>query len=103
MLGQKLKIWVSKTSYMILQSQITLGGPISDADINAAMDAFNTSTNQMQAAQQKAQAMQQAAMMTKIRGTVTETYDNVGMNQTFSADDFIYPVPRGTRLIPSQF
>jgi outer membrane lipoprotein-sorting protein len=103
MLGQKLKIWISKTSCMILQSQITLGGPVSDADISAAFDTFNTSTNQAQIARQKAQAMQQAAMMTKIRGTVTETYDNVQMNVTFSADDFRYPVPRGVRLIPSQF
>jgi len=103
MLGQKLKIWVSKTSYMILQSQITLGGPVSDADINAALDAFNTSTNQAQIAQQKAQAKQTAAMMTKIRGTVTETYDTVEANRAFTSDDFKYPVPRGVRLTPSPF
>jgi outer membrane lipoprotein-sorting protein len=103
MLGQKLEIWVSKNSYMILQSQITLGGPITDADINAAYDAFNTSTNQAQLAQQKAQAQQTIAIMTKIRGTVTETYDNVEVNPTLSADDFNYPVPRGVRLTRSQF
>jgi len=101
MLGQKLQIWVSKTSYMILQSQITLGGPVSDADINAALDAFNTSTNTAQTTQLKAQAKQQAAMMTKIRGTITETYDNVETNKAFAADDFNYPVPKGVRLTPS--
>jgi hypothetical protein len=103
MLGQKLKIWVSKTSYMILQSQITLGGPVSDADINAAFDTFNTTADPVQTAQQKAQVKQQAAMITKIRGTVTETYDNVEANKIFATDDFNYPVPRGVRLTPSSF
>jgi len=88
---------------MILQSQITLGGPMSDADINAAFDTFNTGTNQAQTAQLKAQAKQQAAAMTKIRGTITETYDNIETNKAFAADDFNYPVPRGVRLTPSPF
>jgi outer membrane lipoprotein-sorting protein len=102
MFGQKLKIWVSKASYMILQSQITLGGPVSDADIDAAFDTFNNNTHQTQAQldQQKKMAKQQAAMMTKIRGTITETYDNIQTNVTFTADDFNYSVPRGVRLTP---
>ena len=37
-------------------------------------------------------------MMAKIRGTITETYDNVEMNPTLAAEDFNYPVPRGVRL-----
>jgi outer membrane lipoprotein-sorting protein len=102
MLGQKLQIWVSKTSYMILQSQITLGAPVSDDDIAAAISTFDTNTNHTQAQlnQEKAMAKQQAAMMTKIRGVVTETYDNIQTNVTFAADDFNYPVPRGVRLTP---
>jgi hypothetical protein len=102
MLGQKLKIWVNKTSYMISQLQITLGAPMSDADIEKEMNAFNNHSNktQQQIDQEIAVAKQQAAMMTKIRGTVTETYDTVEMNHTFSADDFNYPVPRGVRLTP---
>lgn len=98
--GQKLKIWISKSSYLILKSEITLGAPISDDDFNAAFDAF-TPTNNMSAqqlAQMKTQAKQQLAMMTKIRGTLTETYDDIETNQTYSADDFNYPVPHGVRL-----
>ena len=37
-LGQKVKLWVDKSTYLISQSQITLGGAISDADID---DAFS--------------------------------------------------------------
>jgi outer membrane lipoprotein-sorting protein len=103
MMGQKLKIWVSKTSYMILQSQITLGAPVSDADLDTAMSTFDTNTNKTpaQLEKDKTQAKQQVAMMTKIRGTITETYDNIQTNETFTPDDFNYPVPRGVRLIPS--
>jgi len=102
MLGQKLKIWVNKESYMVLQSQITLGAPISDTDIQAALDVITNNNVKMtpaQIAQMKAMAKQQAAMMTKIRGTITETYDNVQMNKTFADDDFNYPVPPGVRLV----
>ena len=103
MMGQKLKIWVSKTSYMILQSQITLGAPVSDADMEAAMSISDKNSNKTQAQldQEKKAAKMTAAMMTKIRGTITETYDDIQTNQTFAADDFNYPVPRGVRLTPS--
>lgn len=102
MMGQKMKLWVSKTTYMVLQSQITLGAPVSDADIEAMIGTFDTNTNKTpaQAAQEKTMAKTQAAMMTKIRGTITETYDEVQANPTLTADDFNYPVPRGIRLTP---
>ncbi len=103
-LGQKLKIWVSKTSYMILQSEITLGAPVSDDNISTAIGAFDTNTKRTQAQldQEKTMAKQQAGMMTKIRGTITETYANIETNNTFAAADFNYPVPRGVRLTPSR-
>jgi len=105
MFGQKLKMWVDKSSYMILQSQVTLGGAISDADLNAAMDTFDTKTNltQAQIDRMKAQTKQQAMMMTKIKGTVTETYDDIETNQTYSADEFDYTLPANAKLTPSQF
>jgi hypothetical protein len=101
--GQKLKFWISKNNYMILQSQITLGAPISDADIDAAIAAFDTTKDPQQIAKDKAQAKQQTQMMTKLRGTITDTYDDVEANPTLTADDFHYPVPRGVRLARQQF
>jgi len=105
MMGQKLKLWVSKSSYMFLQSEITLGAPVSDTDIDAMMSTFDTNTNKTpaQIEKEKAQAKQQAAMMTKIRGVITETYDNIETNQTFTADDFNYPVPANVKLTASKF
>lgn len=101
--GQKLKFWIRKDNDMILQSQITLGAPVTDADIDTAFAAFDTNTNAQQIAKDKAQAKQQMQMMTKIRGTITDTYDDVEANPTLGADDFNYPVPRGVRLSRQQF
>jgi outer membrane lipoprotein-sorting protein len=99
--GQKIKIWASKSSYMILQSQLTLGAPVSDTDLEAAFKSFNTSTNMSAAklTQEKAQVKQQATMMTKIRGTITDTCDDVQANPALTPDDFQYRVPRGTKLV----
>jgi hypothetical protein len=96
--GQKYKMWINKNNYMVLQSQITLGAPVNDTDIDAAMDAFDTTTNQAQIAKDKAQAKQQMQMMTKIRGTITDTYADVESNPVLTSDDFHYQVPRGVRL-----
>ena len=96
--GQKLKLWIRKDNYMILQSQVTLGAPVSDSDIDAAIETFDTTKDPAQIAKDKAQAKQQMQMMTKIRGTITDTYGDVEANPSLTADDFNYPVPRGVRL-----
>jgi hypothetical protein len=103
LVGQKYKLWIRKDNYMILQSQIILGAPVSDADVDNLIAVFDTTTNQAQIAKDKAQAKQQMQMMTKIRGTITDTYSDVEANPTLAADDFNYPVPRGVRLSRSQF
>jgi outer membrane lipoprotein-sorting protein len=103
-LGQKVKMWVDKTSYLIPQWQITLGGAISDADIDDAFSLYGASvTNTPSAALDmiKAQVKKMTPVMTKIRGTITSTSKNIEINPALSADDFNYPVPRGVRLIPS--
>jgi len=102
-LGQKVKIWVDKSTYLISQSQITLGGQISDADIDDAFSLVATGfTNlpPMQLDMIKPQVKLYAPAMTKIRGTITSTIKDIELNPTLSADDFNYPVPRGVRLIP---
>ena len=101
-LGQKVKIWVDKSTYLISQSQITLGGQISDADIDDAFDLYgDIATNTPPAALEgiKAQVKIYTPAMTKIRGTITSTIKDIELNPTLSADDFNYPVPPGVRLM----
>jgi len=101
-LGQKIKIWVDKSTYLISQSQITLGGQISDADVDDAFslvaDGF-TNLPPMQLDMIKEQVKKYTPAMMKIRGTITSTTKNMVLNPTLSADDFNYPVPAGVRLI----
>jgi hypothetical protein len=99
-MGQKLKFWVSKESYLILKSEITVGDPISDAEIETAFDQLqaNSSYAPAQIEAMKIQEKQKATLMKKIRGTITEIYDDVQTNPRRPAGDFNYPVPRGVRL-----
>ena len=99
-MGQKLKIWVSQTSCLILQSQITIGGALSDADINDAFDTPDMKANYTpeQLDRMKMQTKLKSAMMAKIHGNLTETYDDIQTNENLIAADFIYPVSRGVRL-----
>ena len=100
-LGQKVKIWVNKSTYLIEQTEITLGGVIDNADID---DAFSlvaagiTNVPPQQLDMVKAQLKPYAPAMTKIRGTLTSTTRNFQMNPALTADDFDYPVPKGVRL-----
>jgi outer membrane lipoprotein-sorting protein len=102
-LGQKVKIWVDKSTYLISQSQITLGGAISDADIDDAFSLVAAGFTNMPPQQLdmiKAQVKRYTPAMTKIRGAITSTIKNLEVNPTLSADDFTYAVPRGVRLTP---
>ena len=101
-LGQKIKIWVDKSTYLISQSQITLGGQISDADIDDAFSLVADGFTNLPPAQLdmiKEQVKKYTPAMMKIRGTITSTTKNIELNPTLSADDFNYPVPAGVRLI----
>ena len=100
-LGQKVKIWVDKSTYLIAQSQITLGGAIGDADID---DAFSlvaigiTNVPPQQLGMIKSQLKPYAPIVTKVRGTITSITKKIEVNPTLTSDDFSYPVPKGVRL-----
>ncbi len=100
--GQKVKIWVDKSTYLVPQWQITLGGLVSDADID---DAFSlaaagiTNTTPAQLDMIKTQVKQFAPALAKIRGTIASTTENIEINQELAAADFNYSVPPGVRLI----
>ena len=102
-LGQKVKIWVDKSTYLISQSEITLGGAISDADIDDAFSLVAAGITNLPPAQLdmiKAQVKKYTPAMTKIRGAITSTTKNIELNPTLSADDFNYAVPRWRPVDP---
>lgn len=100
-LGQKVKIWVDKSTYLIAQWQITLGGTISDADVDdvfSLVGAVVTNLPPQQLEMIKPQVKKMTPVMTKVRGTITSTTKNAELNPALTADDFNYTVPRGVRL-----
>jgi outer membrane lipoprotein-sorting protein len=99
--GQKVKVWVDKNSYLIMQSQITLGGAVSDADVDDAFSFFASSITNIPPAQldmMKAQVKKMTPAVAKIRGVITSTCQNVETNPKLSDDDFDYSVPPGVKL-----
>ncbi len=103
-LGQKVKMWVDKTTYLVSQWQITLGGTISDADVDDAFSLYGAIVTNTPAAALdmiKVQVKKMTPVMTKIRGTITSTSKSIEINPALAAADFNYPVPRGVRLLPS--
>jgi outer membrane lipoprotein-sorting protein/FlaG/FlaF family flagellin (archaellin) len=105
--GQKVKIWVDKSSYLIPQWQITLGGIVSDADIDDAFSLIAAGFTNAPPAQldtAKSQVKMMAPALAKIHGTITSTYESVEVNPMLVAADFDYDVPPGVRLmkLPNQ-
>jgi len=101
-LGQPVKMWVDKASYLIPQWQLTLGGRISDADVDDVYSLIATSfTNvpAMQLAMIEPMVKKMTPSVAKIHGSITVTSKNVEVNPELSADDFDYPVPAGVKLI----
>lgn len=101
-LGQKVKIWVDKNSHLVSQWQITLGGVISDADIDDAFSLVASAVPNappMQMEMIKVQVKKVTPAIAKIRGVITSTSKEVEINPTLSADDFNYPVPPGATLV----
>jgi hypothetical protein len=72
---QSVVMWVTKDGFLISQIQVTLGGAIPDAELK------------------KLPSTQRNAMMilSKVKGTVTETYDNIQTNQNLLASAFESP------------
>ena len=104
--GLKLKIWVSKASYLILQSQVTLGGKFSEADIDERIKdigTMNTNSTPEQITKMKAQVKQSMEMASKLKGSITETYDDIETNNVFTEETFQYLVPSDIKLSPSTF
>jgi outer membrane lipoprotein-sorting protein len=100
--GQKVKIWVDKSTYLVPQWQITLGGLVSDADIDDAfsvIEAGYTNVPSMQMDMVKTQIERMAPAIAKIRGTIGSTIDNIDVNPTLTASDFNYDVPPDVKLM----
>jgi len=72
---QTLLLWINKKSFLISQVEVILGGKMDEAELKKLPSAQRTAM----------------AMMSKMKGTITETYDNIQTNQNLLAAAFTTP------------
>jgi hypothetical protein len=70
---QDFVVWVSKKTFLISQIQLVLGGPpLTEADVKSLPPG------------QRSQALKASLTASKMKGTVTETYDSIQVNQNLT-------------------
>jgi hypothetical protein len=72
---QNLVLWVDKGTFLISQIQLTLGGAFPDAELKKLPSAERTAMT----------------TFSKLKGSITETYDNIQTNQNLVASAFESP------------
>ena len=96
---QNVLIWVNRKSFLIPQTQVVLDGESSvigmdDAKIKEQLASTNNS--QFVTAAQIAQVK----MFSKLKGTFTDTYQNIQTNATIALADLVPPPPAGATAAP---
>lgn len=82
------KVWISRDSFLITQTQVVLDGTASmdDATIKAQLKAIRGKDPSLKDVADAKKAM-------KIKGTITQTYNNIQTNVTFAETDFAPAAP----------
>jgi hypothetical protein len=104
-MGMKVSLWVAKGTFLMKQRQIVLAGKpamadMSEADMDKALKQMGNLTPE-QRAQAKATMKSMKPMLARARGTVTETYRDIKLNEPVSGADFNYELPAGALLSKS--
>ena len=86
------KVWISRDTFLITQTQVVLDGSSSmdDTTIKAQLKEVTGKDPSLKDVADVKKAM-------KIKGTITQTFNNIQTNVTFAATDFApeAPAPRG--------
>jgi DNA-directed RNA polymerase subunit RPC12/RpoP len=107
-LGMKMIFWIDKGTSLIKQKQLILGGEskmpeTTDAKIDEGIKQLGGKPTPQQEAQTKAMMKNMKALAAQMKGTMTETYQNIEINKPVTRDDFKHEVPAGTKLSSSLF
>ncbi len=106
--GLKMILWIDKSNSLIKQKQTVLGGKAEMPEMSAeklqqGMKQLGGKPTTEQQAQMKAVAKNMSALASQMKGTMTETYQNIEINQPLTKQDFDFVVPAGTKLSASFF
>ena len=107
-MGLKVLLWINKNNYLIKQKQQVLGGNLeipemSEDKMAEGLKQLGGKPSAAQKAQIKDAVKNVRALTSQMKGTMTETYENIEINKPVAKDDFSYEVPPGTKLSSSLF
>jgi len=103
-LGMTVRLWIIKTNFLIKQKQQVLGGHLKIPEMSEAkMEEGYKMLGGNSADERKARIEKMRSVASKLKGTMTETYENIKTNQPLTAADFKHEVPAGTMLSDSLF
>lgn len=109
--GIKIREWVSKSSFLVLQTQMVLGSTDSAAPPTegATPPAQNNRKRRNQRAEtqqpaQPAAPQDPAAIMAAMKGTIIDTWTDIQTNQPMGTNEYKMAVPAGAKLtkMPTQ-
>ena len=108
MMGVKVLLWINKNTFLIKQKQQVLGEDLeipemTDAKMEEGLKQLGSNPTDEQKARMKEAMKNMKAMSSQIKGTITESYDDIEINQPMTKADFDYDVPAGTKLSESFF
>jgi hypothetical protein len=93
--GMKLVLWITK-DFLLKQKRQILGSALaipktSDADIKKTLEQLNQSATPEAIEQMKTSMQRMQAMSSKIKGSLTETYEKVELNPSLKKEAFAAP------------
>lgn len=103
--GQKIILWITKKNFLIKQKRVVLGGggflpEMSDDAIKEALKQLNREPTSEAIADMKKTIQTARQMTSQVKGTLTESYQNIAINQSFKKEMFKPNLPPG--LKPSE-
>ncbi|MDB6021521.1 MAG: hypothetical protein JWQ04_1378 [Pedosphaera sp.] len=106
-MGVKVTLWITKDTFLIKQKQMLFGGTstmpeMRDAKMEAELEKLGNLTPQ-QKAQARAAMKNMKPMLSQMKGTMTETYRKIEINQPVKKEDFNHELPADAVLTKSLF
>jgi hypothetical protein len=106
-MGMGVILWITKTNYLVKQKQLVLGGKtkmpdMSDGQMEEGLKKMGN-LSPAQKAQAKAAMKNMKPMLAQTKGTMTETYRNLEINQPVKTEDFKHEMAAGAKLSASLF
>lgn len=107
-MGRKIILWIDKDDFLIRQTQQLIGGDmeipdVTEDQIQEAIKQLGGNPTPEQKEQIRSSMKNMKAMSSQMKGSMTETYRNIEINQPVKNSDFNHEVPAGTELSSSMF